>query len=175
MHTDKYSIAWFKIAECISRGEKERALGVYRLLSHSFNDMALSYQLEADIYLCCQEPERAIELYKNAAQQYNKTQRFLEAAAVSEHLATLAPTDMSVRVDVILYHVSYQAFSKIYEHVSVLLKHARLSEEVLRVIEKIVDVLTQRQNEKEMSTFLSHLESCNKEVYDYAYTYAVSR
>jgi hypothetical protein len=31
---DKHTIAWFKIAECVSRGEKERALGVYRLLSH---------------------------------------------------------------------------------------------------------------------------------------------
>ncbi len=89
MQTDKYSIAWFKIAEYVSRGEKERALGVYRLLSHSFNDDAIAKQLEADIYLACNEKERAIGLYKQAAELYKKSKRSTEATAIDEHLAVL--------------------------------------------------------------------------------------
>ena len=89
MQKDKYTIAWFKIAECVSRGEKERALGVYRLLSHSFNDDAVARQLEADIYLSCNEKERAIDLYKQAIELYKKSERFMEADAINEHLNTL--------------------------------------------------------------------------------------
>lgn len=83
---DKHTIAWFKIAECVSRGEKERALGVYRLLSHSFNDNALKCQLEADIYCSFGETEQAILLYQQAMELYKKSHRSLEAEAVGEHL-----------------------------------------------------------------------------------------
>src|SRR5438552_2660485 len=97
MQTDKYTIAWFKIAECVSRGEKERALGVYRLLSHSFNDSAVARQLEADIYLSCNEVDRAIFLYRQAMEYYEKSGRTLEAAAVCEHLVFLLPDDCALR------------------------------------------------------------------------------
>jgi predicted Zn-dependent protease len=70
MQSDKYTIAWFKIAECVSRGEKERALGVYRLLSHSFNDNAVASQLEADINLAFNEQDQAVVLYRQAIDLY---------------------------------------------------------------------------------------------------------
>lgn len=88
--SDKYSIAWFKLAECVSRGEKERALGVYRLLSYSFDDQAFAYQLAGDL-LRSFDDNTAIEQYHQAAQLYQKAQRFLEAAAVYEHLIHLIP------------------------------------------------------------------------------------
>src|SRR5579872_1657104 len=88
--SDKYTIAWFKIAECVARGERERALGVYRLLIHSFDDPALAQQLEGDIILAFDEPLKAVERYKEAAFLYQKSGRLLEAAAVTEHLITLS-------------------------------------------------------------------------------------
>lgn len=90
MQTDKYNVAWFKIAECVSRGEKERALGVYRLLSHSFNDNAVARQLEGDIYCAFKDYHQATDLYKQAAEQYKKSGRFLESAAMYEHLIILS-------------------------------------------------------------------------------------
>src|SRR5579862_6127334 len=87
---DKHTIAWFKIAECVARGERERALGVYRLLIHSFDDPALAQQLEGDIILAFDEPAKAVERYKDAAILYQKSGRLLEAAAVTEHLITLS-------------------------------------------------------------------------------------
>lgn len=114
MQTDKYTIAWFKIADCVSRGEKERALGVYRLLSHSFNDDAVARQLEADIYLSCNEQDRAIFLYRQAMELYEKTQRILEAAAVCEHLIFLLPHDIVLRKLALNYYLSLEISSKIY-------------------------------------------------------------
>ena len=117
MQADKYTIAWFKIADCVSRGEKERALGVYRLLSHSFNDDALSRQLEADIYLSCNEQERAVSLYRQAIEGYKKSKRFVEAAALYEHLIFLLPHDSALKREIMLcYHEIAHMNAKIYPH-----------------------------------------------------------
>lgn len=116
MQADKYTIAWFKIAECVSRGEKERALGVYRLLSHSFNDDAIARQLEADIYLFCNEQERAISLYRQAVELYKKSKRLMEAAAISEHLVVLLPQDLSLRHELIMCYDKLGLAAKIYVH-----------------------------------------------------------
>jgi len=88
--SDKYNVAWFKLAECVSRGEKEKALGVYRLLVHSLDDPALARQLEGDI-LWSFKDSNASEKYAAAAELYQKNKRPHEAAAVYEHLITLHP------------------------------------------------------------------------------------
>lgn len=103
--SDKYNVAWFKLAECIARGEKERALGVYRLLSHSLDDPAFSCQLQADILLSFNDPE-APELYRKAMQLYHHDHRYLQAAAVGEHIVTLDPDDeFTVKILVELYEL----------------------------------------------------------------------
>lgn len=88
---EKYNLAWFKLAEFVSRGEKERALGLYRLLIHSFDDYALGCQLAGDLLLAFNDTE-AMNKYKQAAELYKKGNRLLEAAAVYEHLAQLQST-----------------------------------------------------------------------------------
>lgn len=88
---NKYSIAWFKIADFVSRGEKERALGVYRLLSHSIEDSAVVLQLEADILLSCNDEQQALIKYQAAATLYQQVGKLLEALAVYSHLLTLVP------------------------------------------------------------------------------------
>jgi len=89
MSDEKYSIAWFRLAECVSRGQKERALGVYRLLSHSIDDPALAIQLKADLLWTFNDPQ-AVELYVEAAQAYQKAERLQQAAAVYEHVLDLS-------------------------------------------------------------------------------------
>jgi len=86
---DKYNVAWFKLAECVSRGEKERALGVYRLLSHSFDDPAFARQLEGDIFFSFNDQDAAIERYADAARLYRASGRLLESLALYEHLVVL--------------------------------------------------------------------------------------
>jgi tetratricopeptide (TPR) repeat protein len=100
---EKYSIAWFKLAECISRREKERALGVYRLLSHSFENQALGCQLEADILLACNDSSNAIKMYERAAQFYYEQHEPVQAAAIYDHLFTISGDQGYLETIVALY------------------------------------------------------------------------
>ncbi len=88
--SDKYNVAWFTLAECVSRGEKVRAMSLYRLLAHSIKDCALTCQLKGDLLLAFRD-NTAIELYEEAAEIYIKDKRLLEAGGVYEHLLTLDP------------------------------------------------------------------------------------
>ena len=84
------SVAWFKLAELISRGEKEKALNLYRLLSHSFEEKAYALQVEGDI-LWSFEDQEAVDRYKHAAFLYKKEKNLVAAAGIYEHLLTLDP------------------------------------------------------------------------------------
>lgn len=88
MSVERYSIAWFKLADCVARGEKERALGMYRLLAHGLEDKAFATQLMGDILLSFDDVAAA-EKYQEAAALYLKEHRVAQAAAVYEHLALL--------------------------------------------------------------------------------------
>jgi tetratricopeptide (TPR) repeat protein len=83
---DKYTVAWFKLAECIARREKERALGVYRLLAHSFEDHAYRHQLEGDILYSFHDDAQALDTYKKAISLYIQDGRVLQAVALYEHI-----------------------------------------------------------------------------------------
>ncbi len=91
--SDKYTIAWFKLAECVAKGEKEKAFGVYRLLMHSFDDQAYAYQLEGDLLDAFQD-SRAIEKYSHAANLYLKTNKLREAAALYRDLISMDPREI---------------------------------------------------------------------------------
>lgn len=88
--SDKYTIAWFKLAECVAKGEKEKAFGVYRLLMHSLEDQAYAYQLEGDLLDAFQD-ERAIEKYAHAAHLYQTNNRVKEAITLYKELIYKAP------------------------------------------------------------------------------------
>ncbi|MFA5074727.1 MAG: hypothetical protein WC436_01335 [Candidatus Babeliales bacterium] len=85
-------VAWFKLADLVSRKEKEKALNLYRLLSHSFEDKAYALQLEGDI-LWSLEDNLALEKYQQAAILYKKEQKIISAIAIYEHLSILEPSN----------------------------------------------------------------------------------
>lgn len=91
--SEKYNIAWFKLAEFVSRGEKERALGIYRLLTLSINDPALILQLEGDILLAFNDIN-AITQYSKAAKLYLQDSRIIEAVSIYEHIITIKPESL---------------------------------------------------------------------------------
>ncbi len=84
------SLAWFKLADLIARGEREKALSVFRLLSHSFADKAYILQIEGDI-LWFMDSSASIEKYKQAAFLYQKEKRLIDAIAMQEHIFTMKP------------------------------------------------------------------------------------
>jgi len=117
LNAEKYNLAWFKLAECVSRKEKERALGVYRLLSHSLDNNALAAQLSGDLFLCFESQKEAIEKYLQAAELYEKNNKHIEAIAVYEHMLVLQP-NIQTHISKIcqLYLESNMSF-KVVEHI----------------------------------------------------------
>lgn len=82
---ERSSIAWFKLADFVARGEKERALSVQRLLMHSVvQETALMYQLEGDILIAFND-DAAFDRYHIAANFYKKSGKIKEAISVYEH------------------------------------------------------------------------------------------
>ena len=84
------SVAWFKLAELIARGEREKALSVFRLLAHSLPDRAYVLQIEGDI-LWFLDDTAAVEKYKQAAVIYQREKRWVDAISLYEHLLTQRP------------------------------------------------------------------------------------
>jgi tetratricopeptide (TPR) repeat protein len=113
---DKYNVAWFKLAECVSRGEKERALGVYRLLAHSLNDSAFARQLQGDILFSFNDTAGAVEHYRKAAQLYHQDGRYLEAAALYEHIVVLTPDKQEALMQLIELYRLLDMPAKIASH-----------------------------------------------------------
>ncbi len=111
--SDKYTIAWFKLSECIARGEKERALGMYRLLAHSLDNSAFAKQLEGDILLFFDD-RQAHEKYHEAIKLYLGKQRFLEAAMIYEHLLSIGiePTS-DYYADLVEWYTAAHVYDKV--------------------------------------------------------------
>ncbi|NDD55768.1 hypothetical protein EBZ39_18205 [bacterium] len=84
------SVAWFKLADLIARGEREKALSVFRLLSHSLADKAYVLQIEGDI-LWYMDDTASIEKYRQAATLYQKEKRWINAIALQEHVLAMRP------------------------------------------------------------------------------------
>jgi hypothetical protein len=106
--SDKQMVAWWRLAECVSRGEKERALGIYRLLAHSIDDKALVAQLEADILFSFNDPQAA-KKYLTAAELYKKDGRLTQAIALYESVLALAPSELTARGELVSLHLQHAA------------------------------------------------------------------
>lgn len=87
---ERQSIAWFKLAEFVTRGEKERALSLFRLLTHSFADRAFIKKLEAEI-LASFYDEQALSEYIQAAHLYRNNGQAVEAVSIYETLVVFQP------------------------------------------------------------------------------------
>jgi tetratricopeptide (TPR) repeat protein len=87
---EKFNVAWFKLAEFVGRKEKERALSVYRLLSHSLPDDAFAAQLEGDLLMAFLD-EKAVDAYQKAARLYEKNGQCDHAAFLYEQMLVLKP------------------------------------------------------------------------------------
>ncbi len=94
--SDTYTVAWFSLAECVARREKERALGLLRLLSHSFDDQALAFQLEGDVLYAFNDV-LAEKKYVQAAALYKNQGKMVHAISLYELLVLLNPGNLEYR------------------------------------------------------------------------------
>lgn len=134
---NNYSVAWFKLAEFVARGEKERALAMYKLLMHAVEDRPFSLQLEGDLLLAFDDV-RALESYEQAADIYKKEERFIEAVAIYEHIVSLIPDKPSYRCALCSLYDRMGAEKKCSDHVKQLAPMLQLSspEYILQLCEE---------------------------------------
>jgi hypothetical protein len=137
-------VAWFKLSELITRKEKEKALSLYRLLSHSFDDKAYALQLEGDI-LWSLEDKQALEKYDQAAFLYKKEQRLTNSVAVYQHLLTLEPKNFDFFAKIITLYFLLCWKSKFEENYNVLLDYLEQGvvsqDKVFDLSSKIIDLV----------------------------------
>ncbi|MCK5632852.1 hypothetical protein KAH94_03825 [bacterium] len=148
--SQKYNVAWFNLSECVIRGERERALGVYKLLSHSIDDPAFALQLEGDL-LAAFEDKLAIEKYREAAQLYKDGQRFFESAAIYEHLIVLQPDVESYVVQIVSLYKILNFSEKIFYH-----------------LQQAINRFSGSSDKKKLNSFLSKLQESNSQLHDLA-------
>ena len=173
--SDKYNVAWFKLAEFVARGEKERALGLYRLLAHSFDDEALAHQLEGDLLLAFND-DGAVKCYVDAAKYYQKAHRFVQAAAVYEHILSLQPrTEMHILTIIDLYKsigIEDRIAYWYQELVFTVLGHRPLiAPKVTDYLHQTLDVLIALGDQTQLSSFLTQLEAVDKQYHQKAVSY----
>lgn len=139
--SDTYSVAWFKLADCIARGEKERALGVFRLLSHSFEDSALACQLYGDILRSFGDLQ-AVEKYQQAAELYRARKKWIEAAAVYEHIITIEPENYDVKAQLIELYQQLNIRFKVMQYVRDLVQSLLQKNEWKQAIDTVMEYET---------------------------------
>jgi len=123
LHKEQQSnIAWYKLAELVSRGEKEKALNLYRLLAHSLADRAYAVQVEGDLLWAFEDAD-ALKIYHDAARLYEEEKNYTAAAAIYEHLCTLEPTNKTFLSGRVMLYVTndkrehfFSAFDQLVTH-----------------------------------------------------------
>ncbi len=143
---EKCNVAWFKLAEFVSRGEKERALNLYRLLVHSFENKAFAYQLEGDL-LWSFADEQAIEKYTNAAQIYAFEQRLTEAALLYEQVLSIKSI-RSIRLLLIELYLQLKNNIQLLKHLDVIINDSLLKQsydDIEPLLDKYELVMTTEQ------------------------------
>ncbi len=109
---EKYNVAWFKLAEFVVRKEKERALGVYKLLSHSLPDDAFAAQLEGDLFMAFND-EKACDAYHRAAKLYEKSGQHAHAALIYEQIMLIRPENTEYVVQALSLYQSVKNDAKV--------------------------------------------------------------
>lgn len=163
--TYQKSIAWFKLAEFVERGERERALGIYKLLALSINNKAFSYQLEGDILLAF-EDSLAKEKYELAAKLYLEQENFTEAAGVLNHLVLLDPTILrwwQLLTDIYIKNYS----EKIDRHLKNLVQYNQI-EHAKNCIKEIVTKHKTDNRTNELNKLINNLELLDSDLHQFA-------
>jgi hypothetical protein len=158
------SIGWFKLAEFVERGEKERALGIYKLLALSIDDLAFAYQLEGDILLAF-EDTLASSKYLQAAEHYIKQNNIMAAIGTLHHLIILAPEQThawQMLNDLYLNHY----LTKSTTHLRNLINHKQITS-AQSYIEKLITKCQQEQKTPELDIIVDEIQKISPALHQF--------
>jgi hypothetical protein len=174
---EKYTIAWFKLAEFVSRGEKERALALYRLLAHSFEDRALVVQLEGDLCTSFNDPS-AHEKYLRAAQLYASDKRWWHAAALYEQLYGMDQNNLDYLIALLTVYKQLQSkeqsFSASRRLTLALIRDNRDISDLLPIAQETLDYGLQLSDAKKLDQFIKEIQVEHHQLYIHLSSYLTS-
>ncbi len=98
LFTNRSTIAWFTLAECVLRKEQTKAFKSLKLLSYLVKDQALALQLEGDLFLAFNELEKALACYVQAVELFEKHKKNAASERLHKLIISLS-TLSSVTVD----------------------------------------------------------------------------
>lgn len=159
------SISWFKLAEFVERGEKERALGIYKLLALSIHDTAFTYQLEGDILLAFDD-QQAITKYLQAAQHYIQQNNILSAIGVLNHVVILAP-NQTIAWDLLTKLYLDHFLTKIIIHLRNLINNQQITS-AKNTIEQIIITCQKETKPKELEQIMQDIKRLDLNLYQFA-------
>ncbi len=105
---EKSSVAWFKLAECLKRKERERAFLLYRLLMHSFEDNAFLKKLEGDMWVDF-DTQEAIGCYLTSALSYRNRNDYYEAYLIYKKVCEI-DSQATHYIDLLLDVIDHTSF-----------------------------------------------------------------
>jgi len=159
--TATYSIAWFKLAECVLRGEKERALALFRLLTHTLEDPALASQLEGDILTAFQDP-KAIDKYEQAALLYKESHKLYQSMALWQMLHHLIPSKIEYMQELIAVYLQLNLRDNISEVMGILIG-VLYEKGSIKLLNQYIQQLADKIGWKEIDVLLKSAVQCLKE------------
>lgn len=159
------SISWFKLAEFVERGEKERALGIYKLLALSIHDTAFTYQLEGDILLAFDD-QQAINKYLQAAQHYKQQNNIMAAIGVLNHVVILAP-NQTIAWDLLTKLYLDHFLTKIIVHLRNLVNN-KLLINAQNAIEQIINICQKENKQVELEQIMQDIKNLDLNLYQFA-------
>lgn len=164
--SEKSSIAWFKLSEFVMRGEKERALTIYRLLMHSIGDEAVAAQLKGDILSYFSDTD-AVHAYCQSAELHNKNNNIFHALeSYREALTLLLDTYKYDKVDEFIEAIELLKKEKalLYMHCVVycLMNHEKPNNSFLKKYSKHV---ISHASDQEITRFTAKLKALDEQLY----------
>lgn len=159
------SIGWFKLAEYVERGEKERALGIYKLLALSINNPAFAYQLEGDILLAF-EDNLAKEKYLKSVELYLKQKQTSAAIGTLNHLILLEPNNLDYWQILTEAYLEYLP-NKITTHLRNLISYKQRPTAQI-CVQKIIVKYQAIDNQIAINELLSEIELVDHELHDFS-------
>ena len=160
-----HSVAWFTLFQFILRGEKEKALNIYKLLSRSINDHALILQLKGDILVAFNDLE-AQSLYLESIKLYLAQHKINEAISIYEKLILIKEDSkyLTKLLNLYIKNENYKKFSELSLKCAEL--YLNLDSDLKQSLSKFINYLLEK-SDKDLQKYLSSLNALNSNYYKY--------
>lgn len=156
------NLSWYSLARLVSQGEKEKAIGLFRLISYSFDDKAFILQVEGDLLKAFKDDRSAVEKYLGAACLYRKESKLVAAASIYEHILEIDPNNYEYIGDLVELYSLLEWQDRMFEKTTILLdcfnKKMVSKEYINKIVQLVVEQFLRTNNTSDLNRFKDLVE-----------------